>query len=216
MEAGNRSAERGVISLVRSKFVASAVAFVALSMLSCDARSNRVASPTRPSSSPSATDEPQMPVKIAQELGSAPTNCPGPHPTQHHVSRAYARLIGARPLWAGFYARYEHRSHAFIARDTPRTKYGFRVKVLWVVTPGHDGPLTIAGRNIRSGAPIRFDAEEVTEHGTEARLDPATGGIGETGWREFPSYLYFDGAGCFKLSASWDEGGWSLKFGFGK
>jgi hypothetical protein len=46
-------------------------------------------------------------------------------------------------------------------------------------------------------------------------LDPAAGGTGEEGWREFPSYLYFDGAGCFELEATWQEGSWRLVFGLG-
>jgi hypothetical protein len=47
-------------------------------------------------------------------------------------------------------------------------------------------------------------------------LEPQVAGIGEGGWREFPSYVYFDEAGCFELVASSAERSVRLRFGFGR
>jgi hypothetical protein len=84
------------------------------------------------------------------------------------------------------------------------------------MSPHQEEPVTIAGTNINSGKSVRFNVEDLTEHDTAATLEPAIGGPGEGGWREFPSYLYVDGAGCFELEAEWDEGSWRLVFGFGR
>jgi hypothetical protein len=122
--------------------------------------------------------------------------------------------VGEKPLWAGFYARYDARGHAFITRDAPRTKHGFRVKVLWIVSSEKDQGVTLAGENSRTGAPVRFEVEDVGLAETTT-LTPEMGGVSEAKWREFPSYLYFDRAGCFVLTATWGNDSWQLGFGFG-
>lgn len=125
-------------------------------------------------------------------------------------------MIGERPVWAGPYARYDPATGTLVARDAPRTKHGSRVKFLWVMPPTREGPVEISGKNISSDASVRFDVEEIATRDAVARLDPDFAGVGESGWSEFPSYLYFDGAGCFTLEASWASGEWSLTFGFGR
>jgi hypothetical protein len=202
--------------MLKGRVVALVMALAAVTTAGCESPTDDVDAETSESTpSPATVEESSLP-SVARRLGAAPTNCPGPHPRRQQVSPAYAPLIGERPLWAGFYARYDRGAHAFIARDARRTKHGFRIKVLWVMSPTRDIPVTISGHNIASRAALRFDIEEVADKGIAASLDPDVAGVGEGGWREFPSYLYFDGAGCFRLTASWDETSWDLTFGFGR
>lgn len=198
----------------KTKMLALLLAAAAVPLAGCESRSGDAALATAvPAVSPPAP-ETSLP-EVARRLGAAPADCPGPHPRPRAVSPAYAPLVGERPLWAGLYARYDGGAHAFVARDAPRTEHGFRIKVLWIMSPAREAPVTISGSNVASRAPLRFDIEEIADTDTTASLDPDLGGAGEGGWREFPSYVYFDGAGCFRLTASWDDGSWELTFGFG-
>jgi hypothetical protein len=106
---------------------------------------------------------------------------------------------------------------AYRAPDAPRTRRGFRVKVLWIMDPHQRNPIRIEGTNIRTGGSVWFKAEDSGPPGSSARLDPDEQGviIQSDGWREFPSYLYFPGAGCYELVARWSKGSWRLVFGLG-
>ena len=167
-----------------------------------------------PPATQSPSKAPRPAAAVASRLKGAPEDCPGPPPRRREVARAYAPLVGEEPLWAGFYATYDAEDRTFSTRDAPRTRHGFRVKVLWIMSPRYDGEVTLAGRNLRTGAPVRFHFEEI---GTTASptLTPEVAGISESKWREFPSYLYLDRAGCFMLTATWDDDSWQLGFGFG-
>jgi hypothetical protein len=123
-------------------------------------------------------------------------------------------LVGEDPLWAGFYARYDPDQHRFVARDAPRTRYGFRVKVLWIMSPDHDESVTVAGRNLETDARVHFHFEGLRPTSV-ATLSQDVAGVSETEWREFPSYVYFDRAGCFTLNMRSEAASWKLGFGFG-
>ena len=154
---------------------------------------------------------------VAQRLGRPPADCPGPYPRRRKVAPAYAPLIGARPVWAGIYAEYEPTRHAYRAADAPRTRYGFRVKVLWVMAPNTDESVTISGSNLGNSAPLWIEVEDAEAgRATRVVLEPRFAGVGEDGWREFPSYVYFDESACFELRASSAQNSWRLRFGFGR
>lgn len=169
--------------------------------------------PTSGAISPMRTSEGSP--DVAARLGPAPNDCPGPRPRRRTVSPAYAPLVGARPLWAGFYASYDGKRNAFTALDAPRTRDGFRVKVLWVMSPRYEGTVRLAGEDSATGEPLRFHFEELATT-TDPELSPEIAGFRGSEWKEFPSYLYFDAAGCFTLRATSDRGSWRLGFGFGR
>jgi hypothetical protein len=110
-------------------------------------------------------------------------------------------------VWAGVYAEYEREPQAFKVVDAPRTAYGFRVKVLWVCLPSNGRSHSDRGKR-RDPRPHLFRRGRSRQRDTVATLDPAAGMLGETGWREFPSYLYFPRAGCFRLEARSEESSW--------
>jgi hypothetical protein len=179
---------------------------------SCDASPERQNAPAENRSAASA-EKPT--IQVARRLGPAPRSCPGPHQRPENVARAYAPLVGKAPFWAGFYARYDSELHLFTATDAPRTRQGFRVKVLWVMAPEYENRVKISGENLATDAPIRFHFEDM-EHTTEPELTPDIAGLGDGGWRELPSYAYFDRAGCFRIKVSSDQGTWRFGFGFGR
>ena len=136
----------------------------------------------------------------------------GPLPSAGHAR--VRKLVGEKPLWAGFYATYDDDRRAFIVRSAPRRRYGFRVKVLWIVAPGTDQPPTITGTNLETGAPVHFSVQGLGVT-TVATLGPGRG-VSETAWGESPSYLYFDRAGCFELNTESADRSWRLVFGLGR
>ena len=73
----------------------------------------------------SATASPAPERDVARRLERAPNDCAGPHPRKRHVAAAYAPLVGADPLWAGFYASYDRND----ARSRPGTHHGRAVVI---------------------------------------------------------------------------------------
>lgn len=176
---------------------------------------------TEKSSSQVVTEAPATPTpkalpRVAEKLGPPPTDCTGPAPDPQPVVRFYGSLEGEKPIWGGIYARYRPEHQAFYASDARRTKYGFRIKVLWIIAPRHRTPVTIEGRDVGKDKPIYFDVEATGNPVTSAQLDPKEPGtVPEHNWKEYPSYLFFSGAGCYELKTTWSGGSWRRVFGFG-
>jgi hypothetical protein len=168
-----------------------------------------VVSPT-----PRATFSPPV---VAVDLRDPPAGCPGPRLRLRTVSAGYGKLVGSGPLRGGIYAELDERTDAVHAPDAPRTELGWRIKILWVLRPDQKRPVTIDGSDGSPEGPVVFELSE-GDPTTVARLDPADPGVPpEKGrWLEFPSYVYFPRAACYRLSARWAGGGWDLGFGFGR
>src|SRR5687768_14355439 len=94
----------------------------------------------RPAASPSVVE---APPRVAARLDKAPVDCRGPEPRPRIVTRAYGKVAGGKPLWAGFYATYQPEGHAYAAPDAPRERYGFRIKVLWIMAPRQQEPVRV-------------------------------------------------------------------------
>jgi hypothetical protein len=157
------------------------------------------------------------PAPVAQRLHAPPRDCRGPNPRTTVVARAYGPLVGAAPVWAGFYASYRREAHAYRAPDAPRTRHGFRVKVLWIMSSDQRDPVRITGANLSTGLSVSFEVEGSRVPRTSATLDPAAEDVivQRGGWKEFPSYIYFARAGCYELVVRWPSGSWRLAFGLG-
>lgn len=155
--------------------------------------------------------------KVASKLGAPPTGCRGPAPDPKPVVRFYGSLLGEKPLWAGMYARYRPEHRAYYAPDARRTKYGFRIKVLWIMHPSQDTPVTVEGRELRNDQPIYMHHEGIDAPVLAVEFDPENPGtVPETNWKEYPSYLFFSRAGCYEVKVTWSGGTWRRVFGFGR
>lgn len=201
----------------------SATTFLALQACTSPApeRTGRPASNAASASEATATPRPtpskESLPRVAKNLGSPPTHCTGPAPNPQPVVRHYGSLEGEEPIWGGIYARYRPEHQAFYASDARRTKYGFRIKVLWILHPRHETPVTVEGRDVRNEKPIYFDVGASGSPVTSAHLEPNDPGtVPENNWKEYPSYLFFSRASCYELEASWRGGKWRRVFGFGR
>jgi hypothetical protein len=156
--------------------------------------------------------------RVAQRLAPAPTDCTGPAPPLTGFGD-YGNLAGRAPVWAGFYASFDPAGRRYrIEQDAPRTEYGWRIKVLWVVGPMLEHPARIGGRDLTTGAALWFEIGDEDRAPTPfGVLDPANPGVPPTsaGYKEFPSYVYVPQAGCYAVEAEWTAGRWRLVVGLG-
>jgi hypothetical protein len=84
--------------------------------------------------------------------------------------------------------------------------------------PDATTPVTLAGENVATGEPLWFEIGGQYPIGPvpAVTLDPQRPSNYTDGWKNYTSYLYFDGAGCFSLGATWSGGSWHLGFGLGE
>jgi len=127
-------------------------------------------------------------------------------------------LFGYAPAFGAFYARPDASTGSFhVDKNTRRKESGWVVKVLWVLEPQTNEPVTLSGREVGTGRPITFDPSNGPAS-LRMLLDPSAPGIPSRrqGWSEYPSSLSFPEAGCYTVRASWASGSWERTFGFGK
>ena len=171
------------------------------------------------SASPAATAAPEEPdpVRVSRVLEPAPSDCAGPAPTLERVSKNFGKVTGGHPLWAGIYGGYHRPTNRFRAADAPRTRHGWRIKILWLMHPRARAPSRVSGVNTATGEPVLFDVEASGRPTPRAVFDPREPGAPRQNgrWGEWPSYAFFPRAGCYELKARSPEGRWKLGFGFG-
>ena len=152
---------------------------------------------------------------VDRVLRPAPRGCKVTPLVREEVSPEYAPLLGGEPVWFGPYLRVEpQRSTFHILRDSPRKKLGWRVKFLWIVRRSHHTTVTVRGADAR-GRSLWF-AHAGRYPTRVVRLAPTAADSVGTDFAEFPSYVYFPGAGCFVLEARWSDGSWRLAFAAGR
>ncbi|HYU58497.1 MAG TPA: hypothetical protein VEO00_10670 [Actinomycetota bacterium] len=163
-------------------------------------------SPSGTARGSSPTTAPSTATVVAARLG-APPSCPGAS-VPIGTAGPYGEVVGRSPLWGGFYADVDRDAGTFAAPDAPRTASGWRIKVLWVMRAGQESAVTIRGADTETGAALWFDPDDYPA-GPVATLDPAHPGAGSEnpGWLNYPSYLFFPGSGCFRLTVSSRDGG---------
>jgi hypothetical protein len=127
---------------------------ILVSLLSCT-----VGSPSMPSDRASRSLETPTSSgsSTAAHLADAPGGCPTDGPLLQHVSPWGDYLCGASPAFGHFYARGDASTGSFhLGDNTRRQDGGWVVKVLWVMQPATNEPVTITGRD-EAGSPIVFD-----------------------------------------------------------
>jgi hypothetical protein len=116
----------------------------------------------------------------------------------------------------GLYARYG-APDGFHAPDAPRTRFGYRIKALWVMRASQETPVTVTGKG-GPGIDLWFqNAEDGGQPVTELILDPTSTGTSfeHPRRKEFHTYLYFPEAGCSARGGG-PGGGWAAAVGFGR
>lgn len=188
------------------------IVIVLASLLSCAAGSvpTPSGSPSRSVVTPTTGGSP-TPTRLA----GAPSGCPTGGPLLQNVP-PWGDLFGASPAFSAFYARTASSDSFHLGGNTRWQNGGWAIKVLWVLEPGTNKPVTISGRD-ETGAPIVFDPLNGPPSDT-LRLDPSHPGTSSrrAGWTEYPSLLSFPEVGCYVIQASWADGSWQRGFGLGK
>jgi hypothetical protein len=126
---------------------------------------------------------------------------------------------GQAPVWVHLYARFNRANNTYRTAQAPRTKYGWRVKALWLAHRDQLEPVAVSVVEVRSQRPILFKIG--TAKTRRPVLDPTRPGHPDDPRKpdthEWGSYLYFPRAGCYVATASVSGGGgWSFTFGFGR
>jgi hypothetical protein len=121
-------------------------------------------------------------------------------------------------VWFGPYLDVDERNSVFrIPADAPQTRYGWRVKFLWIVDARRAAPVTLQGGEVSGQRTLWIEAEGAAA-GATVVLDPRRpeAGSGPSGLKEFPSYVYIPAAGCYFLRAAWPRGSWRIVFAAGR
>jgi len=98
---------------------------------------------------------------------------------------------------------------------------GFVQKVLWQMRRSLRQVVTLRGRNLRTGMPIRFrfaDQGPGTQPvGALTHLDPRypnamSSSPRDRAWLGYSSEILLPSLGCYALHATWKTGGWTVTF----
>jgi hypothetical protein len=153
----------------------------------------------------------------AKRLARYPSECPGPAPVykQSAPPRWVGPTVGEDPLFAGFYGYSPE--HEAVRENAPRRRWGYRIKVLWIMPPDNEEMIEVTAENVETGEPVWFKTDYT--HTTKPRFDPERESHlpepEDRGWKSYGSYVYFTRAGCYDISARWTTGKWRLVLGFG-
>jgi hypothetical protein len=181
-------------------------------------------------------------ASVVPTLGPAPASCGGEAPALVPGGPPHFRAtIGRAPVllggFVGPYATLPLGPEAAAAAKgygwaAPYTPYGWPAPIGLILLrsdhgrPGSTGPVTLAGRDPRTGHPLWFGLIEAGVWGPPAQvtpgftLDPArpflrAGGedVSSAFWY---GYAFLPGAGCYTLAATWPGGGWQVTVSAGQ
>jgi hypothetical protein len=138
--------------------------------------------------------------------------------------RGWGQLVGTSPLWLGVYARVNaQRARITVQQDRfyKRRKWGWPVKILWVIPRTQTAPINLTLRRAATSAPVWIRIGGLYTELTRApTLDPARPGHPDDPARpdthEWGSTVYFPRAGCYAFAASWLGGSRNVVFAFGR
>lgn len=168
--------------------------------------------------SPRAIETPISPTSsspaVAFDIGPPPGNCPkGPKPRD--LSPEFGPVVGREPVWT---AGPGNDGLVLIDIDLPPTPHGQPVKFLWIAKPGSRGQIRLRGTENGSGEAVWFKIGQEDET-REPVLDPEHPAIPlrENGpYPQFPSSLIFSRSGCYRLTAEWPGGSWTVDLTVGR
>lgn len=194
--------------------------------------------PTTTATLPTPTSLPTQPVSqrpspVAGLLGPAPTNCATVSPP--HVLNTtdfgggFSSPIsfeGSAPAWELGLGTRTQLDQSGTADPYPS------VKIMWVVGPNFTQPVTLAGRELTTSAPLWFQVypsnsvptdnpDALSVYTTHAALDPAAPNRGSTDnstghWNIWGVGIIVLSAGCYQLDVTSATGSWKTVFAAGR
>ena len=159
---------------------------------------------------PSSTDSALPP------LGPLPARCTPA--LQRGAAPGAPRVYGSAPLWFGVYAPYDARRNGFHLRGSPRTRRGWRVKILWLMPRRGARPIRVETSGPAGGGLlVELGGQIQAPPRSRFVLDPRRpGAYDNPEVHNYPSYGYFRRAGCYSLRFSSGERRWVARFGVGR
>jgi hypothetical protein len=179
------------------------VVLVCLCLAGCSQRGVAEASPSPVKASVPAVSP--ISVYPGAALGPAPTSCS--RPTPRSVNPNFGLAIGDSPVYA--VGAWDSTGVLHAERAT-QTQYGEQVKVLWIIRPGFNSPVTLHGASKATGLPLYFEIDGAGSTTTSPTLDPNLNP--GTPWPNWPSYLDIPAADCYFVEADWSGGRWRVEF----
>lgn len=166
-----------------------------------------------------------MPPQVTSALGPPPSNCPKAGPVKTLTVNDFGGGFSGTTTFEGDSPAWElgfGPNGAFAAQGTPYPSS----KIMWVVGPNINLPVTLTGRDLRTGAPLWFDIYPSNFGGgadyytTSAVLDPArpnrgsaTNSLGQ--WNIWGIGVIVDAASCYQLNITSPAGSWHTIFAAG-
>jgi len=206
-----------LVSILSFSFVIVACSQTASSPSVATATPSVSISPT--ASSPSPTSPPTLiPTIKAPSLGTVPQNC-SPGPTLSNIFGSFGPILGKAPVWAKGFAG-PHATIFIPTSYSTYTKFGWTWKILWDIGPHFLHQVTIRGKDVYTGTPLRFQFTDADPIVTSLLLEPNhpnhPGAGAGPDYEEWGSYLYIPMAGCYQIEVTWPGGQWSFPFAAGR
>lgn len=187
------------------------------------------------SATPQGTPRGVRPSPVVGSLGPAPTDCTAVAPPDSFTSTTFGggfsgttTFLGSTPAWELGMGSSPLHMEQFSNGPTPYPS----TKVMWVVGPNYNQPVTLTGHDLHSGATLWFqvypsngvatnDPDADSLYTTQAVLDPGAPNRGSTSnstghWNIWGVGLMVLQAGCYELDVSSQQGTWHTVFAAGR
>lgn len=154
--------------------------------------------------------------------GAPPSLAPLPVRCQPALVRGQAPgvggVFGSAPLWYGVYARYDAARNGFQLRGAPRTRHGWRVKILWLMRRRGARPIQVETKGpVKRAFVVELGGQFPAPPRVRFVLDPRRpGAFDNPAVHNYPSYGYFKRAGCYSLTLTSGGRRWVARFGVGR
>lgn len=217
------------------QWLAGAVATLAICLAGCTpstvARDNQPPTPATQTPMPPLALSPTptvalMPSPVPSVLAPLPADCPTidpPHtltltqpivvPEDRGTYPAGTILVGSSPLWLFSYGPVHQN------RDGQVTPWP-SLKIQILVEPSYRDYAVLQIANVRTGELLLFNLSGHFPPELPSELTPVDvfdlRGTSTTQWKELKAFPFVPQAGCYRLTAQWDGGGWSTTFGVGR
>lgn len=217
-----------IARLTRAALLAGLASLVTLGSLAGCAQTTAHVPPPRPTATSTATAEP-LPSPVSGLLGPAPKSCPPSPPlSSMTIDDGFGGgftggdvFIGQSPVW-----NLGLSPGMSLSLDSNGQTPWPLTKVMWIVGPDFNQPVTLSGHELTTGAPIWFGKDSEQPQTTHEVLDPSAPNRGGTNheqgvWHIWGILIYFLRAGCYELDASWTNGaggagGWHMILAAGR
>lgn len=217
----------GLVRFRLAALVATAVMLLAVAGCSLPGMSGDQSSPANRIMLPPATPDPPsgLPPTVRDTLGPPPKNCPVAPPTHTLSVPDFGGGFSSDVTFSGGHPAWElgiGTDGVLAVQGTPFPGS----KIMWVVGPNIHQPVTLSGRDLRSGLPLWFDMYPPNVGGgidyftTSAVLDPSLPNRGDTTnskghWNIWGIGVIVSAASCYQLDVTSPVGSWHTVFAAG-